>query len=59
MNNSGRTMRAAREAKGELSVALFGKPLPFKLGPCQIKTYMLPLDKRQAPRETNLVEGMF
>lgn len=46
------------EAAGELSGPLFEKPAPFKLGPCQIKTFVLPLEKGKAPRETNLIEGM-
>jgi alpha-mannosidase len=45
-----------REAAGELSGPLLKKPLPFKLGPCQIKTYVLPLEKGKAPRESNLLE---
>lgn len=45
------------EATGELGGALFKKPLPFKLGPCEIKTYVVPLEKGKAPRETNLLEN--
>jgi alpha-mannosidase len=45
-----------REAAGELSGALLDKPLPFKLDPCQIKTFVLPLEKGKTPRETNLLE---
>jgi alpha-mannosidase len=46
-----------REAAGELSGTILAKLLPFKLGPCQIKTYLLPLEKGKAPRETNLLEN--
>jgi alpha-mannosidase len=45
-----------RPAAGEISGPLFDTSLPFKLGPCQIKTYVLPLAKGKAPRETNLLE---
>jgi len=44
------------EASGELACPLLDKPFGFKLGPCQIKTILLPLKKGKAPRETNLLE---
>jgi alpha-mannosidase len=46
-----------QEAVGELSGSLLDKPISFKLGPCQIKTFVLPLEKDKAPRETNLLEN--
>ncbi len=46
-----------REAAGVLSGPLIGRPLPFKLAPCQIKTIILPLEKGKSPRETDLLEN--
>jgi len=43
-------------ASGEVVCPLLEKPFAFKLGPCQIKTILLPLKKGKAPREANLLE---
>ncbi len=45
-----------REASGEIACPLLDKPYRFKIGPCQIKTILLPFEKGRAPRETNLLE---
>jgi alpha-mannosidase len=48
---------AGREAAGEVRTVLADKPIPYRLRPCEIKTILLPLDKKRPPREVNLLEG--
>ncbi len=47
-----------RETTGEVRTALADKPIPYKLRPCEIKTILLPLDRKEPPREVNLLEGL-
>jgi alpha-mannosidase len=47
-----------QETKGEVRTALADKPIPYRLRPCEIKTILLPLDRKSAPREVNLLEGL-
>ncbi len=49
---------AGREAAGEVRTVLADKPIPYKLHPCEIKTILLPLDKKSPPREVNLIEEL-
>jgi len=49
---------AGREATGEVRTVLAEKPIPYKLRPGEIKTLLLPLDKKKPPREVNLIEGV-
>jgi alpha-mannosidase len=47
---------AGREAGGEVRTILADKPIPYRLRPCEIKTILLPLDRKIPPREVNLIE---
>jgi alpha-mannosidase len=46
-----------REIAGEVRTVLSEKPIFYRLRPCEIKTILLPLDMKKAPREVNLLEG--
>jgi alpha-mannosidase len=48
---------AGRETEGEMVTVLADKPIPYKLRPCEIKTILLPFDRKKPPREVNLLEG--
>jgi len=43
---------------GFIRTVLAEKPIPYKLRPCEIKTIRLPFDRKNAPREVNLLEGL-
>jgi len=47
-----------RETAGEVRTVLADKPIPYKLRPGEIKTILLPLDKKSPPREVSLLEGL-
>jgi alpha-mannosidase len=49
---------AGRETAGEVRTVLADKPIPYKLRPCEIKTILLPLEKKGEPREVSLLEGL-
>ncbi len=49
---------AGREAAGVVKTILMDKPIPYSLRPCEIKTILLPLDRKSQPREVNLLEGI-
>jgi alpha-mannosidase len=49
---------AGRETTGEVRTVLADKPIPYNLRPCEIKTILLPLDKKRPPREVSLIEGL-
>ena len=49
---------AGRETAGEVRTVLSDKPIPYQLRPCEIKTILLPLDKKNPPREVSLIEGL-
>jgi alpha-mannosidase len=49
---------SGRENSGEVKTVLADNPIPYKLRPCEIKTILLPLDRKSAPREVNLLEGL-
>jgi alpha-mannosidase len=48
---------AGQETAGEVRTVLADKPIPYRLRPCEIKTILLPFDKKKPPREVNLLEG--
>ena len=47
---------AGRKAEGEVRTVLADKPIPYKLRPCEIKTILFPIDRKNPPREANLIE---
>jgi alpha-mannosidase len=47
---------AGRQAEGEIKTVLADEPIPYRLRPCEIKTILLPLDRKSPPREVNLIE---
>ena len=49
---------AGRETAGEVNTVLADKPIPYKLRPCEIKTILLPLDKKKPPREVSLTKAL-
>jgi len=49
---------AGRETTGEVRTVLADRPITFQLRPCEIKTILLPLDKKMPPREVSLIEGL-
>lgn len=49
---------AGREIAGEVRTVLADRPIPYRLRPCEIKTILLPLDKKKPPHEVSLTEGL-
>ena len=49
---------AGRETAGEVRMVLADRPIPYRLRPCEIKTILLPLDRKKPPREVSLIEGL-
>jgi len=49
---------AGRETTGEVRTVLADRPIPYQLRPCEIKTILLPLDKKKPPRDVSLIEGL-
>jgi len=48
---------SGQETAGEVRTVLADKPIPYRLRPCEIKTILLPLDRKKLPREVSLIEG--
>jgi len=49
---------SGRETEGKVVTVLADKPIPYRLRPCEIKTILLPLDRKKPPREVNFLEGI-
>ena len=49
---------SGRENTVEVRTVLANRPIPYQLRPCEIKTILLPLDKKKPPREVSLLEGL-
>jgi alpha-mannosidase len=49
---------AGRETTGKVRTVLADRPITFQLRSCEIKTILLPLDKKMPPREVSMIEGL-